>query len=133
MRRQILLISAAVGIGACASKPSSEATPGQPAPAQRGSANVITQAEIERTSATTALEVIERLRPAFLQTRGGTSMTQRDMGIAVYVDGTPLGDVSALSRISAVDVKRIEYLSATEATQRYGTGHVHGAILITRK
>jgi outer membrane cobalamin receptor len=133
MRREILLVSVLVGLAACASKPSSEATPGQPAPAQRGSTNVITQAEIERTAATTVLEVIERLRPNYLQTRGAISMTQKDVGVVVYADGTLLGDVSALSRISAADVKRIEYLSASEATQRYGTGHVHGAILITRK
>ena len=133
MRREILLVSVLVGVTACASKPSSEAAPGQAAPAQRGSTNVITQAEIERTAATTVLEVIERLRPNYLQTRGAISMTQKDLGVVVYADGTLLGDVSALSRISAADVKRIEYLSASEATQRYGTGHVHGAILITRK
>ena len=132
MRRQ-LVVALIAGAAACASNPASGSSSGQPAPAQRGSGNVISQAEIDRSNATTVLEVIERLRPNFLQTRGSASITQKDPGIVVYVDGTMLGDVSSLSRMSSVDVKRIEYLSAAEATQRYGTGHVHGAILITRK
>jgi hypothetical protein len=41
--------------------------------------------------------------------------------------------VDMLEQIVASDVKQIEWLSASDATQRFGTGHPHGAILITRR
>jgi hypothetical protein len=130
MRRYVLL-SLMVGIASCASHAGTETPAGESAPVRRG--NVISEPEIEQTNAGTVLELIQRLRPSFLIERGSASMTQRDPGIVVYVDGTMFGDVSSLGRMQARDVKRIEYLSATEATQRFGTGHVHGAILVTRQ
>ena len=34
---------------------------------------------------------------------------------------------------SHAEVKEIRYLSATDATQRFGTGHTAGAIIVTRR
>jgi hypothetical protein len=51
----------------------------------------------------------------------------------VYVNGVRSGDVNSLHQIQVIDVREVRRLSATEATQRYGTGHTMGAILVTRK
>ncbi len=99
---------------------------------ERGSSNVITQAEIERSGATTAMQAIRQIRPSMLRTNAIT-IQGADPGVVVYSDGMKLGGTETLDQLSVSDIKRIEYLSATDATQRFGTGHPHGAILLTRK
>jgi TonB-dependent receptor-like protein len=121
----------ALSVGACAST-NNGAPPENAVPASH-SPNVITQAEIESTGTSNALQAVQRLRPNFLVTRGNTSRNSADIGVVVYANGTRLGGASTLSQISVQDVSRIEYLNASEATQRFGTGHTHGAILVTRK
>jgi hypothetical protein len=49
------------------------------------------------------------------------------------MNGTRLGDTSTLSSVTASEVKTIEYLNPNDATQRFGGGHTHGAIIVTRK
>src|SRR5439155_13777521 len=78
---------------------------------------------------------IQQLRPMFLQTRGSTSLgigTAPEV-IQVYVDGIRMGDPNSLHQLQPSDVKEVRRLSASEATQKYGTGHSLGAILVTRK
>ncbi len=48
----------------------------------------------------------------------------------VYVDGLRYGPLESLYQISTNTIERIEYLSALDATTRYGTGHMGGAILV---
>ena len=52
-------------------------------------------------------------------------------GIQLYVDGVHRGYVSELVNIRANAVERMRFLSASEATSRYGTNHVDGAVLVT--
>ena len=53
--------------------------------------------------------------------------------IAVYVDEVRNGNQEVLRSMSLHAVDSIEYLNASSATQRFGTNHVHGAILVRRK
>jgi hypothetical protein len=94
---------------------------------------VITQEELEASMATNALEAIQRLRPNFLSTRGPGTINAVDEGIIVYANGIRLGGTDTLRDLPVVEIKEIRYMSAADATQRFGTGHSHGAILITRK
>ena len=82
-----------------------------------------------------ALQAVQRLRPNFLQTRGGasSSITQGPQDVVVYVDQTRMGGPSTLAQIPITDVKEIQYLNGTDATQRYGTGHGSGVIIVIRK
>ena len=137
--RSLLVISAAalVTVG-CASAGGSSGATQQSASSpsrQRGSRDVITQEEIANTDVQTALDAVRRLRPNFLQTHGGasTSITQGPQDVVVYVDNTRMGGPSALAQIPINDVKEIQYLNGTDATQRFGTGHGSGAIIVIRK
>jgi hypothetical protein len=94
---------------------------------------VITEDELATTSALTALDAVKRLRPNFLTARGASPLNLAEGGIAIYAEGVRLGGVSSLNDIFVQDVHEILYLNATEATQRFGTGHANGAILVTRK
>jgi len=98
--------------------------------------NVIVMEEIDaiRNEATTALAIVQRLRPNFLRTRGATSFGNARGGrtpvAQVVVDGAPRGDVTALSQIPAAAVREIRYLNAADATIQFGTGYDGGAILV---
>jgi hypothetical protein len=91
--------------------------------------DVITYEQIQSVSVSTAMEVIERLRPEYVRGRGRTSFDGADATLpVVYVDGVRAGGVEALRTISANDVREIRYVNATDATTRYGTGHTGGVI-----
>lgn len=138
-------VAAVAGVSACASGGSS-GTPASGAaatpPGPRGSANLIVESEIAATGLQTIYEVVERLRPSMLRTRGqmgrlsGATSTESGAGsstIKVYHNGTAIGDVSMLRNIQASSVKSVQYLSSSDATTRFGTGHDAGAILVTSK
>ncbi|MGH7712938.1 MAG: hypothetical protein ACREOG_16730 [Gemmatimonadaceae bacterium] len=146
MRLLVGVLVAGIVTGACASGGSSAApasgtaaaTPGGP----RGSATMITEAEIAAANLETIYEVIERLRPNMLRTRGQMGRISGASGadpgaststIKVYLNGSPIGDLSALRSIQAASVKSVQYLNAADATTRFGTGVDAGAILITSK
>lgn len=93
------------------------------------SRNVITAAEVEAINVSTAYEAIQQLRPHFLQSRGQASIQDPTAGTpVVYVNGVRYGSPDALNGIRAMDVAEIRFLSASDATTRYGTGHVGGVI-----
>jgi hypothetical protein len=107
------------------------ATAGGRAP---GSGDVIGAEEMGTLRVATAFEIVERLRPAFLRSRGQTSlMTDAAQFAVVYVDGIRQGGPEALHRVAAQDVGEIRYLRARDATTRYGTGHPAGAIEVTTR
>ena len=138
--RSLIIISAAILTTAgCASSPGGTAGATQQsssAPSRaRGSRDVITQEELAQVDVQTALDAVRRLRPNFLQTHGGmsSSITMGPQDVVVYVDNTSMGGPSALAQIPVADVKEIQYLNGTDATQRFGTGHGSGAIIVIRK
>jgi type IV pilus biogenesis protein CpaD/CtpE len=142
LTRTLLVGAALAGAAGCASSgtagqasdPQTSAA-SSPAPRQRRDPNVITEVELAARSTLTARQAIEQLRPQFLRVRGTTTLGNAQTGdvIWVYVDGTRMGTVDVLNGIGVHEVREIRYLSPSEATNRYGTGHVQGAILVTRK
>lgn len=98
------------------------------------SRNILTSAEIDKTSAVTALDAVQSLRPHFLNTRGSQSIKDpTPVQPVVYLDGMRLGAPSSLGMINASSVITIEYISSIEASSRYGLGHQGGAILVTTR
>ena len=132
--RWIVLPAAAAVLAGCAS--STGSTPqATTTSAPRRDTNVITAEELATVTQGDLYLAVQQLRPTFLQTRGATSTgvgTAPEV-LQVYVNGIRTGDVSSLHQIQVIDVREVRRLSATEATQRYGTGHTMGAILVTRK
>ena len=92
--------------------------------------DVIGSEEIGRGEVrTTALQLIERLRPHWLGGRGPSGF-RAEGALPVYVNDQRVGD-SPLERYTAGEIVEIRRLSAMVATQRFGTGHSRGAILLT--
>lgn len=144
LRPLIGMCALALLTGACASGSSSSA-PGATATStapKRGSANLITESEIAGANLETIYDVIERLRPNMLRTRGqmgrlsgaaGSDPGASSSKIKVFLNGTAIGDVSMLRGIQAASVKQVDYLNSSDATTRFGTGHDAGAIIVTSK
>jgi hypothetical protein len=136
LTRTLLGVGALIAAAACASSGTTTTTVAAGAGARpRKDPNVITAEELASRPALTARQAIEQLRPQFLRTRGTTTLgnaSSTDM-IWVYFDGTRMGGLDVLNNISVSEIREIRYLSPSEATNRWGTGHVQGAILVTRK
>lgn len=104
-------------------------------------ADVLTTAEIEASSASTVYELIEVSRPEWLRQRGPMTLRAApnedgagfsdDEEIVVYLDHTRFGGVQELHNLSTTGITSLRFLDAAEATQRWGTGHTHGAIVIS--
>ena len=102
----------------------------------------VSRAEIEANGDrfATAYEIVRSLRPAMLVARdralnvqSTSTARQARPGIQVYLDGVPFGGVEWLTFIPASTVLDVTWLSALDATTRYGTGHSAGAILVTSR
>jgi hypothetical protein len=96
--------------------------------------SVITQAEIAAVPVTNAYEVIERLRPLYLRSRGETSInTPGTQYPTVYVDGVRYGDLNSLRNILADHVLDIRYYNGAEAGSRFGLQNTSGVIEVRMK
>jgi hypothetical protein len=124
--RSALLSAALVVASACASQrvsPEYEYAP-------KRDRSVLTEEEILATRATDAFRAVRSARPAWLLPKNAGS---RRMTPEVYIDGARSGGVNTLSQYNAGIIHEIRYLTADEATTRYGTGHGGGAILVSLK
>jgi hypothetical protein len=98
------------------------------------SSTVLTAEEIDQDLVTTAYEAIQRYRPQWLWTRATpTPYNPHPTPPQAYLDGVRLEGVSELRSVRAAAVESIRYLSPTDATNRFGTDHMGGAILVTTR
>ena len=92
-----------------------------------GNPNRLTADELVPVVQLDAYQAIQRLRARWLQARGGNMAN-------VYVDGAERpGGLDALRGLPVADIERMQYMSANEATTRFGTGNAGGVIMITTK
>lgn len=90
----------------------------------RRSSTVITEEEFNDVVTIGNLwDAIERLRSAWLRSRGGRSGYP-----VVFVNGTRFGDIDSLRSLQVTDVASARLVSAGDATTLYGTGYPAGII-----
>lgn len=100
------------------------------------SREVLTAAEISRTSALTAYEAVQMLRPAFLRAQGPKAVLSSPRSTVypvVYMNGTYHGALETLMSLDVRDIQDIRYIDPQQATIMYGTGHVAGVIMVNTK
>jgi hypothetical protein len=120
----VLVLAAAIGC--------STATAGSGARGRES--NVITEQEIATSHLQTAHDVIARLRPIYLRSRGRTTVNAGAIDYAsVFMDGQYFGDISALRTIQAASIREIRYLNGPDAATRFGMQFGAGAIAITTR
>jgi hypothetical protein len=119
-RSFIALLALALGTSGCASGGGGSSTP-------RGSTTHIIESELQSMQQLSVYDAIGRLRPNWLRSRSGVQP-------AVMMDGNrQAGGMDVLRSLRVVDVQELRYMSASDATTRYGTGFDGGAILVTSK
>ena len=120
---------------AAAQADSSASVTVQPAPAPQRvhhDRNALTEDEIAQRHDANAYELVRALRPGWLRGSRGASGMNPDP-VTVFRDGMPMGSLDALRDLPLESVKEMHFYDAMEATQRWGTGHTAGAIVVTTK
>jgi hypothetical protein len=103
-------------------------------PSQSGSSrtsNIITAEDIAGISAATATDIIRRLRPNWLRTRGPVSISSGGPEVPIiYIDEVRSSDPGALDRIPRQIITEIRFLAGRDASTLYGMDHGGGAIMV---
>lgn len=105
---------------ACAGAPSPRDAP------QRSSSRVLAGAELEHPHAANALDLIRVRRPAFLRLNGPAGKDEP----VFYIDDSRAMSIEELRLLPTDMLVEIRYLTAAEATFRYGRGHSGGAVVV---
>jgi hypothetical protein len=95
------------------------------------SRDLITRTDMETLSSGTALEIIQAMRPQWLRLRDEVSLMGRN-DLVVYVNNARMGGRASLRNIPLADVQSIRYFDSAAAYLRWGDGHGHGVILISK-
>src|SRR5262245_53578380 len=122
-----LLLLAALGCASASASKSSD----QP----REDRNRITAAQLEKITANNAYDAVRLLHPEWMEVRGINSTSNPvPVTAAVFIDGSRMGDLESLRNVQLNGISEIKYLTAAEASNRYGMGLARGAIeVITRR
>ena len=116
-----------IGIAACSST-------GTKAKKGQYSRNLISAEDIKSHSSSTASEIIQRLRPIWLQGRGRKTLLAGDASYpVVYLNGRKYGTLGSLSNFSANEISKMRFYSAADATTKFGTNHPSGVIDLIMK
>jgi len=125
--RAVLLLAATL---ACAGRPSS--TEGG---SVRRDPNVILADELSETSLAgmNVLEVVRRLRPNFLATRGVQSQSNPESGrVHASINGNGVVSLDELRTMQTAGVVEIRLLSVAAAMQRFGGAAQEGPVILVR-
>lgn len=98
-----------------------------------GSSDDITREDLETVSAETAMEVVSLMRPRWLRARPARTINDPEPVVGVVIDGRPRGTLDDLAQVRREIIERITFMSAADATIRYGTGFTGGAIVVTTR
>ena len=93
--------------------------------------NVITLEEMQNLSSVSLYEAIQRLRPAWLRSRGPMSGGGASSSYPqVFMDGVQIGNIEILKDYRMDGVRELRFIPARDATTRFGTGYLAGVIEI---
>ena len=132
--------TALVALAAAACQQTSVAAPPRPVTRSAGQRDEITRKDVEPllSEASSAYDIVKRLRPAMLLNRTVTGVEQTARvvanelpGLHVHIDDSRVGPVGILQTIPAQAVASIRWLSPSDASTRYGNGHTTGIIAVS--
>ncbi|GMR12682.1 MAG: hypothetical protein BMS9Abin29_0874 [Gemmatimonadota bacterium] len=92
-----------------------------------GRGNTITAEDLADVGNVTLFVAIQRLRPRWLRSRGGSPLP------VVFIDGIRRGGPSELRNMPANSVTQVRFIDGRAATTRYGIGFGGGAIEVTTR
>jgi hypothetical protein len=95
---------------------------------------LITEEEILSTNATTAFDVIARLRAEYLRNRGPTSLVLPSRAEpVVFLNDQLYGSIGTLKEVRSSDLAEIRFYDGPDAITKFGSQYSGGVIqLVTR-
>lgn len=118
------LLLLAVGLSGCSGMSESSSD---------GDPRVISQEEIQDIGDVgDAYTLIQHYEPQWLEKRGRSSIN-RTADVVVYIENSRQGGPETLRQISVSNVDKIRFMSASDASMEYGSGHDNGAIIVHLK
>ncbi len=102
------------------------------AAASQGNSRLIVRAQLERFAGLSAWEAVRTLNPRWLRSRS-VSVNYGPSYARVVVDGTVRRVLGYLDQMSTENIETMRYLSASDATTKYGTGYAGGVIEVTMR
>lgn len=118
-----LALLCVLGLAACSAAP-------------RGSmrsSNVITREELESVQVSSAYDAVQRLRPQWISRPLAPTGQPGGNPVLVYVDRHQVGTLDELRHMTIDQIEVMEFVSAADATTRYGTGHTSGIVEVTSR
>ena len=96
--------------------------------------NLITEQEIATSAESNIFDVVSRLRPMFLKTRGRSTINSGGSEYAsVFLDGQYYGELTSMRNLVPSQIHEIRYLSGPDAVSRYGMRYGSGAVDVRSK
>jgi hypothetical protein len=100
----------------------------------RAAGNRLTRSEIVSANSDNLYDVIAKLRPEWLSSRGATSVTDATpTSVSVFMNGAMLGKADYLKQLGTADVTEVRYWDPGQASARFGMGHPRGVLEIVRQ
>ncbi len=96
--------------------------------ADRSTANRLISQDILDSGQLTLYEAVAKLRPRWLRIRGVTTVQGPPSPIAVFQDNVLVGGIEILHGIRLENVREVRWVTASDATTRWGMGYGSGAI-----
>lgn len=95
--------------------------------------DVIKIEQIREQLASNAYDLIRKLKPQWLRSRGHRSIHFNKTApyATVYVNDSKHGDIDSLSSIPAEHIKEIRFMNAGEAASRFGLNHSSRRLRVT--
>lgn len=97
--------------------------------APRRDRSKITEEELAGRTEADLLSYLQGARPQWLRVRGKGSINMSEQ-VWVYRDGVKFGGVGALRQIRPSEIREIQHMDGSQATQRFGVDHGAGAIFV---
>jgi hypothetical protein len=95
---------------------------------------IITEQEIDASMESNGFDVVQKLRPMFLKTRGRSTINAGGSEYAsVFVDGVYYGELNSLRNLVSNQIHEIRYLNGPESAGKYGIRYGQGAIDVKMK
>lgn len=95
--------------------------------------NALTAEEIHSGTQSNMYEVIRQLRPRWFGQRGDKVPAAGLPDVQVYMNDVHIGELSELRSIDPRTVTSARFLSAPDASIRFGANHFRGAILLSTR
>ena len=128
--RVVPLVALAALVTACAPGPGTTGS-ATSTTARPNNSDVITRQELAdpMLAGSTLLEAVRKLRPRFLNDRGGALGGGRET-VMVSFNGSDLMPLEELARFGVMEVNEIRYLNTAAAAQRFGLAGSNGPVLM---